>query len=186
MSQQSKTSAKTVQAPAERRNFLVIVGATVLGAIVALVPFLAGVAAFLDPLRRHRGEGKWFRVGTVDSLEPGIPRRVTIVDSRDDAWTHHANEPIGAIFLVLEPDTKKVVAFNTTCPHAGCSIGFQADKECFLCPCHTSAFNLAGEPISPVPPRGMDSLDHKIENGNEIWVKYQEFITGKPEKIPKA
>jgi menaquinol-cytochrome c reductase iron-sulfur subunit len=172
--------------PVGRRSFFVRVAALVIGAVVGLVPLAVGLVTFLDPLRRQGAAGKWFRVGTVDSLRAGVPVRVTIVGDRRDSWTDYRQEPLGAIFLVSEPDGKGVKALNATCPHAGCSVAFQAARQCFLCPCHTSAFNLEGEAISPVPPRGMDSLECEIRGSSEVWVKYEDFLTGTADKIRKA
>ena len=63
---------------------------------------------------------------------------------------------------------------------------FSRPRQCFLCPCHTSAFNLEGEAISAVPPRGMDALECEIRGSGEIWVKYEDFLTGTADKIRKA
>jgi menaquinol-cytochrome c reductase iron-sulfur subunit len=158
----------------------------VISAIVGAVPVIAGLVAFLDPLRRQGAGGKWFRVGTVGSLKKGVPERVTIVGQRRDGWTEYQQEPVGAVFLVSEPDGEGLKAFNATCPHAGCSVAFQPAKNCFLCPCHTSAFDIEGHAISAVPPRDMDSLDCEIRGDGEIWVKYEDFLTGTAHKIPKA
>jgi menaquinol-cytochrome c reductase iron-sulfur subunit len=173
-------------APVARRSFLVRAAALVIGAVVGLVPLAVGLVTFLDPLRRQGAGGKWFRVGSVNALRAGVPERVTIVGDRRDSWTDYRQEPLGAIFLVAEPDGKGVKALNATCPHAGCSVAFQAARQCFLCPCHTSAFNLEGEAISAVPPRGMDSLECEIRGPGEIWVKYEDFLTGTADKIRKA
>jgi menaquinol-cytochrome c reductase iron-sulfur subunit len=169
-----------------RRPFLIRAAALVIGLVVGVVPLTAGLLTFLDPLRRQGAKSKWFRVGSLDSLNPGDPERVTIVGDRRDSWTDYRNEPIGAIFLVADADGKSVKAFNATCPHAGCSVAFQEERQCFLCPCHTSAFDLKGEAISDVPPRGMDSLKCEIRDQGEIWVMYEDFLTGTSEKIRKA
>ena len=47
-----------------------------------------------------------------------------------------------------------------------------------------SAFNLDGQKENEIPPRGMDELAVKIKNGTEIWVHYQVFKAGTPQKIP--
>jgi len=178
-------AAKPVSAVG-RRPFLVRAAALVIGAVVGVVPLVVGLITFLDPLRRQGAVGKWFRVGSVAALRAGVPERVTIIGDRRDSWTDYRQEPLGAIFLVAEPDGKGVKAFNATCPHAGCSVAFQPAKDCFLCPCHTSAFNLEGQAISTVPPRGMDALECEIRAPGEIWVKYEDFLTGTSDKIRKA
>ena len=172
--------------PAPRRGFFVKAAAVVIGGIVGLFPFLTGLVVFSDPWRRKSAGGKWFLVGSIDSLKAGIPQRVAIVGTRRDAWSEYRDEPIGAVFLVAGPGKTKVEAFNTTCPHLGCSVGFQPAKDCFVCPCHTSAFNLQGETLNPVSPRNMDSLECEVRKSGEIWVKYEDFVSGTSHKIPKA
>jgi len=55
-----------------------------------------------------------------------------------------------------------------------------------LCPCHTSAFDLAGKPKNTVPPRSMDRLEIDMTKGDdpEVRVKFQRFRTQSAEKIP--
>ncbi len=92
--------------PVGRRPFLVRFAALVIGAVVGVVPLTAGLLTFLDPLRRQGAKARWFRVGSVDSLGPGEPERVTIVGDRRDSWTDYRQEPIGAIYLVADAGRK--------------------------------------------------------------------------------
>jgi menaquinol-cytochrome c reductase iron-sulfur subunit len=182
----AKSAAIATPDPAPRRGFFVKGAAIVIGGIVGLFPFLTGLVVFSDPWRRKSAGGEWFLVGSIDSLKAGIPQRVAILSTRRDAWSEYRDEPIGAVFLVAGPGKAKVEAFNSTCPHAGCSVGFQPARDCFVCPCHTSAFSLEGQTLNPVSPRNMDSLECEVRKGGEIWVKYQDFVSGTSEKIPKA
>jgi hypothetical protein len=52
------------------------------------IPFGAGVAMFMDPLRRKSNlKGGAVKVATLDALPPdGIPRKFPVVASRVDAW----------------------------------------------------------------------------------------------------
>ena len=47
-------SGEVPVAPPQRRNFFAEAAAVVIGGFVGLFPFAAGLAAFLDPLRRSR------------------------------------------------------------------------------------------------------------------------------------
>jgi Rieske Fe-S protein len=74
------------------------------------------------------------------------------------------------------------------CPHAGCNVDFDSEQGHFLCPCHKSSFTVEGKidnPDSPSP-RGMDALEVEVRGGKEIWVAFQNFQTGRAEKIPVA
>ena len=62
------------------------------------------------------------------------------------------------------------------------------DNARFACPCHKSSFDLDGhidDPSSPAP-RDMDSLQVEIRNGDEVWVRFQNFYTGIEHQRPKA
>lgn len=194
MSSSNKPSNKppsigTQSAPPQRRGFLVASAATVIGGIVGLVPFLSGLAVLLDPLRRKGASEQAIRVATLDALPAdGLPHQFAVVaETRNDAWTRYRHEPIGSVHLVRKPGTTEVVALHATCPHAGCLVPFNAERKCFKCPCHNSAFALDGKRLdekSPSP-RDMDSLECEVR-GNEVWVKFQDFQIATAEKKPKA
>ena len=172
-----------------RRNFMVEFAAGVIGALVGAVPALAGVFFFLDPLIRKREEGGGdgfinLKVN-VDALpEDGTPQSFTVFADKVDAWNKFLNQPIGSVWL-RKTESGEVLAFNTICPHLGCSVDYRQGETDFFCPCHTSAFNLDGEKQNEIPPRGMDKLEIETRGDkNEIWVKYQNFRAAEKEQIP--
>ncbi len=172
-----------------RRRFLTEALAVVIGGFVMVFPFAAGLAPFFDPLRRTTGGGKHVRVTPLDALpDDGLPHPFTITADMTDAWTLLPNEPIGRVYLIRKQGTQTVRALSAICPHLGCMVGYDAAHELFRCPCHTSAFDLDGTrrlDISKVPPRNMDSLTCKVENG-EVWVDYLNFKTGLEKQVPRA
>ncbi len=157
----------------------------VIGGIVAVVPPLAGVFVFLDPLRRKTEAGGAVKVATLNSLpESGEPRKFSVLATKVDAWNRTPNVPVGAVYLQRLPGNK-VRALNVVCPHAGCFVDYKGDKNNFHCPCHNSSFGLDGtilDPKSPSP-RPLDALEVEVR-GNEVWVKFQNFRAGVHEKIP--
>ena len=172
----------------ERREFLIKAAAVGVGATTAVVPLLAGLVTFSDPLRRKAGAGGPAFVTTLDALPAdGAPRRFAIVADRSDAWNKYPNVPIGAVYL-RRAEGGKVEAFSVTCPHAGFPVEYRAGVNLFVCPCHDSRFHLDGRLASIHSPsqRGMDSLEVEIRNAAEVWVKYQNFEAGKAAKIPLA
>lgn len=187
----SKSPAPSPTEP--RRGFLTKLGAIFTGGLVAVFPFMAGLVAVTDPLRRNKGQAREIRVATLDALpDDGVPRAFPVIADRQDAWTHYPPEPIGAVYLVRDPGQSTVRAMNATCPHAGCFVGYLAAEKYFRCPCHTSAFDREGRilsDISRVPPRDMDQLECEVRDAggtDEIWVRFQNFQTGIKEKIAKA
>ena len=45
--------------------------------------------------------------------------------------------------LVIQPKAGTFVAFDAICPHAGCTVGYDAAAQVIACPCHGSQFNAA-------------------------------------------
>ncbi len=171
-----------------RRDFFKKVSAACIGAFLTLVPLLSGLAVFLDPLRRKAASTGAVRVAILDALpSDGVPRMFPVLASRTDAWNKFTQVPIGAVYLRRSSDDK-LQAFNVVCPHAGCNVDFDSEQGHFLCPCHKSSFTVEGKidnPDSPSP-RGMDALEVEVRGGKEIWVAFQNFQTGRAEKIPVA
>ena len=170
----------------DRRNFITRASAVVIGGIVALVPPVAGLFVFLDPLRRKTGSSGAVHVATLSALpENGEPRKFSVLATRVDAWNRTPNVPIGAVYLQRLKDDQ-VRAFNVVCPHAGCFVDFRAKRNCYFCPCHDSSFALDGKILDPKSPspRPLDELPVEIRNGTEVWVKFQNFRPGIHERIP--
>ena len=168
-----------------RRGWIQRLLAGGLAAVAGLVPLGAGLAVFLDPLRRRGTAAGFVKVTTLASVPPdGVPRRFTVLADQVNAWSRRSAVRVGAVFLrrASENDLR---AFNVTCPHAGCTVQYAAARSGFLCPCHDSTFALDGtvnDPRSPSP-RGLDGLDVEIRNTSEVWVRFQNFRSGVREKM---
>jgi len=182
------TQNKPDPASQGRRNFMTEALSVVIGGLVGLVPALAGLAVYLDPLRRKSEAGNFVRVTSLDALpNDGVPRKFPVLASKTDAWTKTAKTPIGAVYIRRVGD-QKLQAFNVVCPHAGCFVDYVAERSGYFCPCHNSTFSQDGkiaDPSSPSP-RALDSLDCEIRNKKEVWVKFQNYQAGHAEKIPAA
>jgi menaquinol-cytochrome c reductase iron-sulfur subunit len=165
--------------------------AACLGLLLVVVPFAAGFLVLIDPLRRKGASGQFLRVAPLDAVpDDGRPRQFpVVVERRDDAWNRYRDVPVGAVWLRRTAGGDTVEAFNVICPHLGCSIGYAADRNEFACPCHTSAFALDGQTLSGPSPRGMDTLECRIDEQNgrrEVWVKFENFYTGRADKVAKV
>jgi Rieske Fe-S protein len=174
------------QAATDRRGFFARTGAVVIGALVVLVPGASGLAVFLDPLRRKNGNGgKFIPVATLDAVpDDGVVRQFPVIAQHVDAW-NRSREPIGAVYLRRSPGQQTPECLSATCPHAGCFVAFDDQTSTFKCPCHNSSFAPDGAIVPPSPsPRAMDTLACKVRQ-DEILVQYENFYTGKMEKIVK-
>jgi menaquinol-cytochrome c reductase iron-sulfur subunit len=173
-----------------RRRFYAV-AANALGGLIALVVGIPGIAYLLSPILGKResevGEFRELPV-TLGELPVGTPRQFPLIEARDDAWVKYPPEPIGAVWLIRQPEgsTEPVLAFTAECPHLGCSINLAADGENFFCPCHNSAFKLDGERLNDTPPRPMDRLEVETPSGPDgrVRVKFQRFRTQSKEKTP--
>jgi menaquinol-cytochrome c reductase iron-sulfur subunit len=190
-----------------RRNVLVQIFTAIISFIIVAIPATLGGLFFLDPVLRERkkaqsgaksgeiprkDENGFIRLDTTRDAVPsdGTPIAVTVLDDIVDAWNRFTNVPAGSIWLRKLGDGP-VIAFNSICPHLGCSVDFRSAENDFFCPCHTSSFALDGKKTNEIPPRDMDVLEVAMRtngiddpNGSEIWVRYQKFRGACAEKIP--
>ena len=180
-------SSETSSQPS-RRGFFKEAATILIGGVLGIVPLISGLAVFLDPLRRKAESSGAILITTLDSLpDDGIPRKFPVLANRTDAWNKFTHVPIGAVYL-RRTSANILQALNVVCPHLGCSVEFETERNAFLCPCHKSTFTLEGRignPESPSP-RGLDDLKVELRNGKEVWVVFQNFQAGRAEKVPVA
>jgi menaquinol-cytochrome c reductase iron-sulfur subunit len=173
--------------PPARRGFFATLIALLLAVGVYVPAAAAGVLALLNPLRQKGQASRWLPLVTLEAIpDDGTPRKFAVVADHSDAWTHYPKEPIGSVFL-RRHGLNQVQALQVVCPHAGCFVVHDAQKNGFFCPCHSASFDLDGKRIGAVcpSPRDMDSLEVELK-GNTVWVNYQKFRNGIPQKIAEA
>ncbi len=173
---------------AERREFLVKASSMVLGGAIVTVPAVAGVGVFISPLLRTAEGGITVKLTTLDSLpEGGDPQRFRIEAEKSDAWTRYRKKGLGSVYLHRVKE-REVIAFNSSCPHAGCAVNFESDLGKFNCPCHQSLFDLdgavtSGGKKSPAA-RGLDTLPVEVRDDDSVWVTFMNFKAGIVDKVP--
>jgi menaquinol-cytochrome c reductase iron-sulfur subunit len=188
-----RSLADAAPASGPRRSFLAKALAFLTAGVLMTLPTAAGLAFFLDPLLRKRGtsggaagrrDAEGFLPVTPLAAIPsdGRPQIFTVYDDAVDAWNKFANQPVGRVFLRKLPDGS-VTAFNVRCPHLGCAVDYRPAQNDYLCPCHMSAFGLDGQKKNEIPPRGLDSLEVMVKDKSEVWVRYEVFKAGTPDRI---
>jgi Rieske Fe-S protein len=188
--------------PSEDRRLVVKLLAGGVGAVAGLVPAAVGLVTFADPATRRerkftdpkkpagqKTEDGFIRaVSLAEVPADGTPLRVPLRDDVTNKWTFAVNEPIGEVVLRRQGADGEVTALSTVCPHAGCAVSLGKNDEgqpIYQCPCHKSAFKIDGTMIQPTPsPRNMDELQCRVENG-VVYVKYQNFFTGREDQKAK-
>jgi Rieske Fe-S protein len=186
---------KPAEEGVSRRNFMTKFWSVVIGGIVSLTPVVVGLTFFLDPILRKRkvaggesagspGEG-FLKVSSEAALPAdGTPVFQQIRKNVIDAWNTYIDQPVGSVYL-RKTEEGGVSAFNSECPHLGCTVSYVDSSKQYKCPCHDSKFELDGERTNEIPPRPMDELDVKVDESGDIWVKFQSYKIGVSEQIPK-
>jgi len=116
---------------------------------VALAEFLGVGLSFLRPRRAAKRANEEVLVcGPVDDFAPGS---VTAF-------------PAGRFYLARLEDGG-FLGLHRQCTHLGCTVPWSAAEQRFVCPCHASTFDIAGQVLGPPAPRPLDLLEVRIENG---------------------
>jgi len=160
-----------------RRRFLkTAVG--ILTGVVAL--FFAGpmVATLIGPMYRRRKAG-FAPVGRIDALPQGQPVNLSFQYDNIDAYMRQA--ALHDVWVIKHSPTD-VTVYSPICTHLGCRFNWDAQAQQFRCPCHGSIFALDGKVLGGPAPRPLDTLPHRIENG-ELLVEWERFAPGAAQKV---
>jgi thiosulfate dehydrogenase [quinone] large subunit len=141
----------------DRRTFAL--KAAAFGTAGALGVLLAGLAAGLGRLVGHNSDGAdpSATSSPPGSSSPGSSSPAATTATTKSAPPGHRvmaatmvtlggsaifNDPkTGDPAVVVQPSAGTFVAFDTICPHEGCTVAFNAPDKLFICPCHGSRFN---------------------------------------------
>lgn len=114
----------------------------ILGAVLAYGLFALEGLLFIVPKKRltekikiYAGRLSQYKLGTVNAF-----------------YDLEGNE------ILIMRDDKGIHAFSSVCPHLGCRVHWDSDKNEFFCPCHKGVFNSNGVAISGPPAKAGQSL----------------------------
>ena len=71
----------------------------------------------------------------------------------------------GSAAVLVRKQGGELNALSAVCPHLGCIVQWESDKQDFLCPCHAGYFTSDGDVISGPPPRALARLPFSVANG---------------------
>ncbi len=117
---------------------------------VAFAELISVAGAFLLPQKRRIKTGDF---GTV--IEAGTAEKFPI-----DSVTAFVR---GRFYLARLEDGG-FLALSRKCTHLGCTVPWISKEKMFVCPCHSSAFDIRGEVTGPPAPRALDIYHVFIEN----------------------
>jgi cytochrome b6-f complex iron-sulfur subunit len=144
-----KMTDKTGQPDRGRRSFMKSLW-FILG-IVAVAELIWFIVSLLKPSRetyKSRPSATLREIGTVDEF----------------AMNSVTPDRVNRLYIVRENDGG-FLALSLTCPHLGCSVLWNEEKQQFDCPCHSSAFDRRGLVLNSPAPRPMDYLPVIVEEG---------------------
>ncbi|NET34153.1 MAG: Rieske (2Fe-2S) protein [Cyanothece sp. SIO1E1] len=143
----------------DRRTFLNWVGA---GFIANCLPL--AIAACSSGNSSQSSPGRDSReIGTVAQLDQeGLILNEQVADS-----------PVLVVRDTNAPDT--LVAINPVCTHRDCLVEWQKQKNVFLCTCHDSEFDTAGNVLGPPAKDPLTTYSVNIE-GDRILIKNAESL----------
>lgn len=132
----------------DRRTLLIWASGASLGA-TGFFLLATGIQALLPPGRSIDGltEVGDVSVARLSDLKVGVPLLTEYGD-------HH-------VFVVRTSGTT-VSAFDAACPHARCTLRFNASARRFDCPCHGSTFALDGRRLTGPARRGMTKAHARL------------------------
>lgn len=126
----------------------------------------------LFPLLRRTTELKNSPVGALSEFsaltEPAIR---TIQIEQVDGWRKATFEKAVYITKGIKGE---LLVLSSVCPHLGCTVPWNTEKNQFICPCHSAVFASNGTRISGPSLRGMDTLETSVQDG-QLLVRFQYF-----------
>jgi menaquinol-cytochrome c reductase iron-sulfur subunit len=154
-----------------RRSFLgalLGVGSTFVAALLS-VPLIRFA---LFPLLRRTTELKSSPVGALNEFSSlTLPVMRTVQIEQVDGWRKAISEK--AVYITKDQQGQLRV-LTSVCPHLGCTVPWNKEKNQFICPCHGAAFTPDGSRISGPSQRGMDTLETSVQDG-QLLVRFQYF-----------
>lgn len=138
----------TANAHKPRRRFLTVLWIGL--GLVALGELILMIVSFFRPIVKKETASPTFNVinaGSTDTYESGT---VTAFVS-------------GQFYLACLQDGG-FLAMSNKCTHLGCAVPWDKDKKRFICPCHSSEFDISGHVLRSPAPRALDLFEVNIVN----------------------
>lgn len=96
-----------------------------------------------------------------------LKRRILI--SEED-YAKLSSVYLGDEFILVKTQ-EGALAFSRRCPHLGCRLNFDPERELIVCPCHQSKFTISGKFLSGPAKRDLESLTvQKVERGFQVEI----------------
>lgn len=144
----------------DRRRFHLGVIYGLWSLIVTAIAGPAAIYLLLPPKAKKQSD--WVDAGDVAQLQPSTPEEFVFRRLRVDGWKVTSEKSTA---WVVKDGDQQVTAFAPQCTHLGCAYHWDENNKNFLCPCHTSTFDISGKVLSGPAPRPLDRYEVKVEDG---------------------
>lgn len=148
------------QGAVPRRRFLGYLCGVLSSAIAAAIA-VPLIRFFVGESFAGKGE-RWLKLGSVEQIGAAEPQlfRASYVDQ--DGWRQTTRRQ--AVYAVTL-DGMSYLVLSNSCTHLGCPVQWDDKQRLFICPCHNGGFTIEGRVAKGPPPRPLDRLDHRVDNG---------------------
>jgi cytochrome b6-f complex iron-sulfur subunit len=109
---------------------------------------------------------------TVSMLRPGKKNLKKTPDASIKVAGSVEDFPVNSVtpdrinkYFLIRSEDGGFLALSLICSHLGCSVLWDKEKNQFICPCHSSAFDRLGNVINSPAPRPLDYFPVIIEGG---------------------
>ena len=160
-----------------RRKFIGYAIGGIAGAIT--IGYAVPLATYLIKPALQKEDEPWSLVSSIENIPVGQPTSLTFYSHVKVGWEEKKAEH--DVWVVKNPEGA-VTVFSPVCPHLGCGYRWVEEIGHFECPCHASAYDIAGRVVAGPAPRPLDTLPSKVEEGR-LYVKYEKYRLGIPRKV---
>lgn len=134
----------------------------VLGGTIAAVVGLPAIGYLIAPALKRSQTDIWVPLAPVENIPVDQPTLFTFSRTQRVGWETTATS-YGMYVLRSAEDRYQVM--SNVCTHLACRVVWKDDLQDYTCPCHDGHFAKDGSVISGPPPRPLDSMEYKIEDG---------------------
>lgn len=127
-----------------------------------------GIPALIYMIRAPKTVMPGGFVDAVDltQLKPRVPEEIAFQRIRKNGWKLITEKSTA---WVVKLSDSEVVAYSPGCTHLGCAYHWEANKNEFVCPCHTTSFSIEGKVLGGPAPRPLDQYAVK-KQGDRLLI----------------
>ena len=152
------------KSPHLSRKAFVTTTVGVLGGVMAAMVGLPAVGYLISPATKKQQSEAWIPAGEVDSYPIGVPTLFSFTRTKINGWEKTVNSH--SVYILRKSETESdFLTLSNVCTHLSCRVNWDEETQVYPCPCHAAHFDINGLVIDGPPPRQLDRLETKVEEG---------------------